>query len=168
MNRTPTMATRKRRLATPEQTTRTSSAGDAQETSSVASLQTLMHEVQILREEQRRTQLEFAETLRQRDAEIQRLQQASQSEQISPSDNFDSRGGMCDRVAHVSAEGADAHARDCLVKRISYTISIDCSSEPLDGRSENRDSNIMFKRESAGSFGKCIGSRKFKFWRIKI
>jgi len=52
--------------------------------------------------------------LRQRDAEIQRLQQASDGlEQISPSDNFDSRSGMRDRVAHASADGAGAHARDC-------------------------------------------------------
>jgi len=115
MNRTPMMATRKRRLATPERMARTPSAGDVQKTSSfVSSLQALMSKVQLLREEQRRTQQEFAETLRQRDAEIQRLQQAShRSEQISPFDNFDSRGGMCDRVAHVSAESADAHARDC-------------------------------------------------------
>jgi len=109
MNRTSTMATRKRRLATPERTARTPSAEDAQETSSfVSSLQALMNEVQLLREEQRRTQQEYAETLRHRDAEIQRLQQASHgSEQISPSDNLDSRGGLCDRVAHVRAEGAE-------------------------------------------------------------
>jgi len=51
--------------------------------------------------------------LRQRDAEIQRLQQASDGpEQISPSDNLDSRGGMRDRVAHASADGVGAHARD--------------------------------------------------------
>jgi len=51
--------------------------------------------------------------LRQRDTEIQRLQQASDGlEQISPSDNLDSRGGMRDRVAHASANGAGAHARD--------------------------------------------------------
>jgi len=146
MNRTPTMATRKRRLATPEQTTRTSSAGDAQEASSVASLQALMQEVQILREEQRRTQLEFAETLRQRDAEIQRLQQASQSEQISPSDNFDSRGGMCDRVAHVSVEGADAHARDCAEQCGSFsTGNIKLKPDTYDGSVSLNEFLIQFQ-----------------------
>jgi len=55
-----------------------------------------------LREEQRHTQQEFAEALRQRDAKIQRLRQASDGsvEQISSSDNFDYFGGMRDRVAH--------------------------------------------------------------------
>jgi len=48
--------------------------------------------------------------LRQRDAEIQRLQQASDGleQQISPSDNLDSRGGMRDRVAHANVDGAGA------------------------------------------------------------
>jgi len=113
MNRTPTMATRKRRLATPERTANTPSAGDAQEASSSASLlQALRNELQLLREEQRCTQQEFAETLRQRDAEMLRLQRALHGSELSPSNNFDFRGGMCDRGAHVSAEGADAHARD--------------------------------------------------------
>jgi len=99
MNRTPRMASRKRKLATPERTARTPSVGDAQETSSfVSSLQALMSEVQLLREEQRRTQQEFTETLRKRDAEIQRLQQASHGfEQISISNNLDYRGSI--RVA---------------------------------------------------------------------
>jgi len=67
-----------------------------------------------LLEEQRRTQQEFAEALRQRDAEIQRLRQASDGlveQQISPSNNFDSFGGMRYRVAHLctDGDGADAH-----------------------------------------------------------
>jgi len=91
--------------------------------------------------------------------------------------------GMCDRVAHVSAEGADAHARDeqcppfraevIKLKPDTYDgsvslneflilVSIDCSSEPLDRGSENHDFNIMFKRENAGSFGKRVGFRKFE------
>jgi len=59
-------------------------------------------------------QQEFAEVLHQRDAEIQRLQQASDGleQQISSSDNLDFRSGMRDRVAHASADGAGTHARD--------------------------------------------------------
>jgi len=112
------MAGRKRKLATPEQSASTLSAVDAQEVASFASsLQAIMGEVRQLREEQRLAQQEFAEALRQRDAEIQRLQQASNGcEQISPSENLNSRGGMCGRVARASADGdaSGAHARDCV------------------------------------------------------
>jgi len=112
MNRTPVMAGRKRKLATPEQMASTQSAVDAQEATSFASsLQAITSEVRQLGEEQR----EFAEALRQRDAEIQRLQQTSDGlEQISPSENINSCGGMGGRVARASADGdtASAHARD--------------------------------------------------------
>jgi len=110
MNRTP-MATRKRRLTTPERTAGTPSAADAREISSSAfSLQTVLSEVQQLREEQRRAQQE----LHQRDAEIQRLQQATGGfveQQISPSNNISFFGDVRDRVAHSCADGGDAGAR---------------------------------------------------------
>jgi len=112
------MAGRKRKLATPEQSASTPSAVDAQEVAPfLSSLQAVLGEVRQLREEQRLAQQEFAEVLRQRDAEIQQLRQASNGcEQISPSENLDSRGGMRGRVASVSAEGdaSDAHARGCV------------------------------------------------------
>jgi len=102
MNRTPTMATRKRRVATPERTAGTPSAADAREiSSSVSSLQAVLNEVQQLREEQRRAQQEFAEALCQCDVEIQRLQQATGGlveQQISPSNNISPFGGVRDRV----------------------------------------------------------------------
>jgi len=116
MNRTPVMAGRKRRLASPEQTASTQSAADTQEALFASSLQAIMEEVRQLREEQRRAQQEFAEALRQRDAEVQRLQASDGPEQISPSENINFCGGMCGRVARTSAEGdaAGAHARDCV------------------------------------------------------
>jgi len=111
MNRTPMIATRKRRLVTAEQTA--TSAVNAQEASSYASsLQAIMSKIQQLREEQRCT----SRNSRRRcasDAEIQRLQQASDGlveQQINPSDNFDSFGSMRDRVAHASADDDAAGA----------------------------------------------------------
>jgi len=129
MDRTP-MITRKRRLAVPEETVCTPSAADARETSSFASsLQAVLSEVQQLREEQRRAQQEFAEALRQRDAEIQRLQQATGGlveQQISPSNNIRSFGGERDRVALLCADGGDAGARaqQCVESRDSFRAGV--------------------------------------------
>jgi len=87
-----------------------------------------LSEVQQLREEQRRAQQEFAEALRQRDAEIQRLQQATGGlveQQISPSNNI-SFFGVRDRVAHSCADGGDAGARaqECVESRDSFRAEV--------------------------------------------
>jgi|GEM_PF-2455060 len=115
MERTPTMATRKRKLAAPEQTACTPSAADAREIPSFASsLQAVLSEIQQLREEQERAHQEFTEALHQRDVEIQQLRQTAgglAEQQISPSMNINSSGGVRDRVAHSCASGVDAGAR---------------------------------------------------------
>jgi len=115
MDRTPTMATRKRKLAAPEQTACTPSAADAREIPSFASsLQAVLSEIQQLREEQERAHQEFTEALRQRDVEIQQLRQTTGGlveQQISPSMNINSFDGVRDRVAHSCASGVDAGAR---------------------------------------------------------
>jgi len=95
---------------------------------------------------------------------------------------------MRGRVTRTSADGnaAGAHARDCVepcnsfrmeaiklrrecfVKWIPYIVWIDCLSEPLDGRSKDRDFDIIFKRKGAGGFRKCVGFRKLKLRQVEI
>jgi len=103
MDRT-SIATRKRRLAAPEQTACTSSAADAQEAPSFASsLQTILNEVQQLRKEQRRMQQEFSETLRQREMNFSgsgRLQMDS-SNNISSSSSL-ACGFPIDIISHCT------------------------------------------------------------------
>jgi len=130
MDRTPTIVTRKRRLAAPEQTVCTPSATDAQEIpSSTSLLQAMLSEIQQSREEQKRAQQEFAEALRQRDAEIQQLQRATAGlveQQLSPSNNISSFGGVRDRVAHLCADRGDtgARAQECVEPRDSFSAGM--------------------------------------------
>jgi len=59
------------------------------------------------------------EALRQHNAEIQRLRQASGGlvgQQVSPSNDINSSGGVRDRIVHSCADdgNADANARECV------------------------------------------------------
>jgi len=38
----------------------------------------------------------------------------------------------------------------------------------LDGGSKDCDFDVMFEREGAGSFGKCVGFREFKLRRVEV
>jgi len=113
MERTPAMTTRKRKLVVSEQATDTPSTADARENSPFASsLRTVLNEIQQLREEQKRAQQDFAEALRQRDNEIQQLRQSGGFvDQISPSENICSSGGVRNRAVYSRADGGDTGAR---------------------------------------------------------
>jgi len=54
------------------------------------------------------------------------------------------------------------------VKWIPYIVWIDCPSEPLDGRSKDRDFDFMFKRKDTSGFRKCVGFRELKLRRVEI